>query len=160
MASGQTLLTPMAAEFQKLQSGDADPIVRNTIPAFAFDAGDTLLLTRKMPMAYSNATGLDFIIHGLCATATSGNVVLGVRLKRLTGGDVDTETFATQKTVTVTGVPAGSAGTDFTGTVQFGTSEIDGIVGGDIFQLEIQLVSSGTTISGQWAFTGLEIRDR
>lgn len=160
MASGQTLLRMTAADFQRLQTGDGDPIIRNTIPGVAFDPGETLLRVDVMPMAYSNATGLDVIIHGFCATATSGNVVLGVRFKLLTGQDADTKAFASQKTVTVTGVPSGSAGTEFNGTVQFSTSEIDGIVGGNVFQIEIQLVSSGTTISGQWGLIACHIKDR
>lgn len=162
MASGQTIFAFHADACMHVLSTDGTVSVVNNQSFKLLDAGDTVRCTVKIIKDYTNLVGIDVIVHlrTPAAGATSGNAVIGVRFERQTGLDLDGDSWGSQKTVTVTGVP-GAAGTEFQATIQFSTSEIDGCVGGDMARIEVQLVTSGTTISpAQVLFAMCEGRDR
>ena len=91
------------------------------------------------------------------STATSGNVPWGVRFARILEDvdNLDTDSYASQKTVTTT--VGGTSGLIKKSTITFTQAEADSIAAGNPFKLELQRVSSGDTMAANAQFLRLTI---
>ena len=122
---------------------------RNGHPVTLFpqSADTAIIASYVMPYDYSG--------HGIVwqapftSDATTGNFVVGVSIERVgTSQDIDSDSFATEKTATV--AIAGNSGTSVLASVAFSNSEIDGLLAGERFRLRVRRLGTNEldTITG------------
>lgn len=144
MASGNIL---GRYDFSRNRYTGANPAtvdVRNGHWVLEFDPGataETATFEDVLPSNYAGG-GITVYIEFMVDTATSGNVVWGASFERHdTGTDLDSDSFAAEKTVTVaapgtTGAPA------YTSIAFTNGAEIDSLAALESFRLKIRRVSS------------------
>ena len=109
---------------------------------------ETIFWTRVLP-ADDPGAGIVVTLYVAAQSATSGTIGWDVAFERVDAGglDVDSDSFATAKTITAATVP-GTAGVTMTQTVTFSNSEIDGLVAGEMFRIRIRRDVSNDTATG------------
>ena len=146
MASEDTLIPLSAGQGISALTAGATPFERNNRPVFQFSASVAQTLEFPgliMPSNYSATTGID-VKMTFTAVATTGDVDVDVALERNDGAfDLDGNGFATAVSVDNTNVPA-TSGFPFAIIVALLTSEMDGVIKGDMFRMSIARPNSDT----------------
>ncbi len=124
--------------------------VRNTHRLLAFPAGvdRSAYFTGVLPEAYGGA-GLTVGIEWIAASATAGDVVWGVAFERHGQVlDLDTDSFATEKTTTSTA--QSTNGVKRVAEITFTNTEIDGLLAGEQYRIRVRRVGTNgsDTMSG------------
>lgn len=161
MASGDTLLIftplmnePPAASFATLDT-------RNAHVVLDFDgaADEEAVFKGVMPAHYASG-GLTVKVHVAFTSATSGTANIECHLERITGLDIDADSFATFQDVGVTA--NGTSGIEVVGSITFTSgAAMDSIVVGDLFRLKIRRDADGTNgtddITTDMELLGIEV---
>lgn len=160
MSSGNTLGYMDAAGFVAPSSNMATYSTRNGHLILDFDhtTAESVLGSAVLSRNYAGG-GLTFTIMWL-TTATSGNCVWGLSIERHDdeGTDLDSDSFAAEKTVTATAPTTG-------GSVQYSTiaftsgAEMDSLAAGEHFRFKVRRVATdgGDTInSNDCSLLGVE----
>ena len=144
MASGDTLLIftpqmnePPAADFATFDT-------RNAHLVLDFDgAADEEAVFKGILPAHYDGGGLTVKVHVAFTSATSGTANIECHLERITGLDIDADSFAAMQDV---GVAAnGTSGIEVVGSITFTSgAQMDSIVVGDLFRLKIRRDADGT----------------
>lgn len=125
---------------------------RNARPALDFDAGATQEIarwTRFLPDSYAGG-GVTVTLVVALTSATSGTVGFLVSFERInaSGLDIDTDSFATAKTITAVTVP-GTSGQVLYLSVNFSDgAEMDGLVAGELYRLHVERDTANDTATG------------
>ena len=161
MASGDTLLIftplmnePPAAAFATLDT-------RNSHIVLDFDGAtdEEAVFKAVMPAHYAGG-GLTVKVHVAFTSATSGTANIECHLERITGLDIDADSFATFQDVGVTA--NGTSGIEVVGSITFTDgAAMDSIVVGDLFRLKIRRDADGTNgtddITTDMELLGIEV---
>jgi hypothetical protein len=130
----KTIFNGSASQGQPPAANYATFETRNTIGVLAFDAAtqEASRWTFHLPTEYTYATGVNVVIQ-TASTATSGNLRFGARIQRLTGVDIDADSYDTA--IETTAATSGTAG--LVTAVTMVNVPVDGASPGDLVQLEI-----------------------
>ena len=152
---------PTDASFRS--SGYATLDTRNTHPVLDFSdsAFENVFFHGIMPDNYETDASIDVSIHYAMTSASSGDCFWAVRIEKMTGLDIDSDSFTATYLNIVDTVPS-PAGTvkTATGSLTLADSRLDGLVAGDLFRLEVLRAGSlGTdTASGDAELLMVEMR--
>ena len=161
MASGNTLVTftplhnePTAASFATLD-------FRNVHPVLDFDgsADEEAVFTGIMPSSYAGG-GTTVKLHVAFTSATSGTANIEVSWERITGLDIDADSFATMTDASAT--PNGTSGIETVVSINFANgAAMDSVVAADIFRLKVHRDADGTNgtddVATDMELLGIEI---
>lgn len=135
---------------------------RNSIPVYEFDAAsaESAVFSGIIPEGADLSVGITVIISWVADTATSGNVIWTGAFERGTT-DLDTDSFAT-------GIDSSAAAANGTSgivtqtSINFSSSEIDGLSVGDLFRLKItrKAADASDTMTGDAQLIAVEARQR
>lgn len=144
MASTDTLVvfTPFNNEPPAAAYATLD--IRNSHPVLDFDGAtdEEAVFRAIMPDHYAGG-GLTVKVHVAFTSATSGTANIECHLERVTGLDIDADSFAAMQDVGVTA--NGTAGIEVVGNITFTSgAQMDSIVAGDLFRLKIRRDADGT----------------
>lgn len=162
MASGDTLIvfTPYANEPPATIYATLD--IRNAHPVLDFDGAidEEAVFTGIMPAAYSAAVGVTVKLHVAFTSATSGTANIEVSWERITGLDIDADSFATMLDASAT--PNGTSGIETIVSIPFTAgAAMDSVVAGDLFRLKVRRDSDGTNgtddVTTDMELLGIEI---
>ena len=163
MATTDTLLVftpfhnePPAASFATLDTRNAHPVLD-----FDGSADEEAVFTGIMPDNYAGG-GLTVKVHVCFSTATSGTANIECHLERITGLDIDADSFAAMQDVGVTA--NGTSGIEVVGSITFTDgAQMDSIVAGDLFRLKIRRDADGTNgtddITTDMELLGIEVTE-
>jgi hypothetical protein len=162
MASGSTLVvfTPNGAEFPASDYATLD--TRNNHPCLDFDTttAETAYWTAVMPQSYSDTTGVTVYVHWAATSATSGTIGWLIAFERdADGSSVTSDDFASNQTITAATVPGTAGILDVTSVAITKGANMDSVVAGDMFRLQIQRDVSNDTASGDAEVYAVEIRE-
>lgn len=123
---------PLAANYATLDT-------RNSHPTLDADGStqEGMCFSDVLASSYG-ATGLDVILWVGFTTATSGDAVFEAAFERMAAQDLDSDSFASAKTVTITA--NGTSGILSSGTISFSDSEIDSLAAGEPYRLRVRRV--------------------
>lgn len=161
MASGNTLLTfePLANEPPSTNYATIGS--RNGHPTLQFDdtTSWSAIFTAVMPQNYANTTGITVYITAT-AVATSGTMGWLVALERMDSAtDIDSDSFASDQTVTAATVP-GTSGQPLTLNVAITKgANMDSVVAGDTFRIRVARDVTNDTAVGNTEILSIEIRE-
>lgn len=163
MASTDTLavFTPLHNEPPSASFATLD--LRNGHPVLDFDgaADEEAVFTGIMPDNYAGG-GLTVKVHVAFTSATSGTANIECSLERITGLDIDADSFSTMQDVGVTA--NGTSGIEVIGSITFTDgAAMDSIVAGDLFRLKIRRDADGTNgtddITTDMELLGIEVTE-
>lgn len=163
LPSGGTLTLARfnAASNQPPGSAYATFNTRNAIAVLEFDAStdENAVFLSTMPEAALFTTGITAIIRWTAATATSGDCVWTVAFERM-NTDIDSDSFATGVSGTTT--TNGTSGVPNSTSINFSSSEIDGVTAGDPFRIKVtrDADAGGDTMTGDAQILAIELRQR
>lgn len=116
---------------------------RNGHPLIGFDdtVDENVLFSSAMSSNYAGAD-INIDIDWIAETAITGNVVWGVEIERNAPGinDIDSNSFATQKTAT--GAANGTSGIITRTTITLSQAEADTVAANDSYRMRIERVAS------------------
>ena len=162
MASGDSLFERDAQSSFPPASAAATPDVRNQAPVLDFDAAadEAAYVRLTLPRHYA-AGGITVSLRWAASTATSGVCRWGLALERLQDDvdDVDSHSFATEKTVDATA--ASASGELAYDEIAFLDSEIDGLLAGEEALLRVRRLGThaNDTMAGDAELFALEARE-
>ncbi len=162
MASGDSLFERDAQSSFPPASAAATPDVRNQAPVLDFDAAadEAAYVRLTLPRHYA-AGGITVSLRWAASTATSGVCRWGLALARLQDDvdDVDSHSFATEKTVDATA--ASASGELAYDEIAFLDSEIDGLLAGEEALLRVRRLGThaNDTMAGDAELFALEARE-
>lgn len=162
MASGNSLLSWVATANQPPTTNIATPDTRNAIPLLSFDASldEEARFSDRLPRHYAG-NGITVSCEFEMASATSGNVVLGVSVERADAAtDLDTDSFASEVTGTFS-VPGTSGFPKYVDIALTNGAQMDSWAVGESGRLKVRRVgSSGSdTAAGDLQLKSVEIRE-
>lgn len=160
MAAGNTLVTLFPGANDP-GSTTAQLDARNNHPQLNYDdtTNEDGVWTAIMPQHYSAIAGVTVITWWAAASAVAGDIDVDVAFERMTGLDIDADSFATAQSTDNTSVPA-TAGQPFSVSVALTAgSQIDGVVAGDTFRLKVTRDATSDTAAGDVSLLGVEIRE-
>lgn len=122
---------------------------RNNHPVLDFDTTtqEAAIFSGEIPERYDNSSGITVSVFAALTSATSGTLGWDVAFESLASQDIDSDGFATAKTITAATVPA-TSGQLLKGSVVFSNSEIDGLTAGDPFRIRIRRDVANDTATG------------
>lgn len=122
---------------------------RNNHPILDFDATtqETAIFSGVVPESYDNSSGFTVDVFASLASATSGTLGWDVAFESLATQDMDSDGFATAKTITAATVPA-TSGQLLKQSVAFTHNEIDGLTAGTAFRVRIRRDVANDTATG------------
>jgi len=161
MATGNSLCVfrpldnePPAASFMTLD-------LRNGHPVLDADgsADEEAVFTGIMPAHYAGG-GVTVKLHVAFTSATSGTVNIEVSWERITGLDIDADSFATMTDASAT--PNGTSGIETIVSIAFADgAAMDSVVAGDLFRLKVRRDADGTNgtddVTTDMELLGIEI---
>lgn len=163
MASGDSLLTigPLQASFPS--SNPANPDSRNTHPVLDFDATtqDTVYFANLiMPRHYAGGNIVVYVHHA-ASSATSGTIGWDVTIERVgTAQDIDSDGFATAKTITAATVPGTSGIINVSNvTLTAGATDTDSVAAGEAFRIRLRRDVANDTATGDAEFYAMELKE-
>jgi hypothetical protein len=135
---------------------------RNGHPVLDFDSGATpevAIFTGVLPRHYAGG-GVTVYVHWSC-DATSGTVGWLVSFERIGDGsqDIDSDGFASEKTVTAATVPGTSGHVDITNVAFTDGAEIDSIAVGEAFRIKIRRDTAVDTAASDANLVAVEIKE-
>lgn len=147
---------PPAASFATLDT-------RNAHPCLDFDgsADEEAVFTGVMPDNYAGG-GVTVKVHVAFTTATSGTANIEALWERITGLDIDADSFAAMQDIGVTA--NGTSGIEVIGSIAFTDgAQMDSVVAGDLFRLKIRRDADGTNgtddITTDMELLGIEVTE-
>jgi hypothetical protein len=144
MASGDSLIIFRAQDNEPPVAAFATLDTRNAHLVLDFDGAtdEEAVFTGIMPANYAGG-GLTIKVHVSFTSATSGTANIECHLERITGLDIDADSFAAFQDVGVTA--NGTPGIEVVGSITFTDgAAMDSIVAGDLFRLKIRRDADGT----------------
>ena len=164
MASGDTLLliSPLQASFPS--SNPATPDLRNAHPVLDFDTTtqETVYFDNLvMPRHYAGGNIVVYVHHA-ASSATTGTIGWGVTLERIGDSqqDIDSDGFATEKTIVAATVPATSGHVDIVNaTLTAGATDTDSIAAGEGFRIRLRRDVANDTAAGDAEFFAMELKE-
>lgn len=145
MASGNVLCVFFPHGGVPPSSNMATLDTRNNHPVLNFDAttDETIYFEGVLPDTYSGG-GLTVDIYWLGASATSGAVCWEVGIERQdTGTDLDSDSFATNRTVSTT--TSATSGAQVKSSISFTSgAQMDSLAAGEPFRLQVVRDANGT----------------
>lgn len=122
---------------------------RNNHPILDFDTTtqETAIFSGVVPNSYDNSSGFTVDVFAALTSATSGTLGWDVAFESLATQDMDSDGFATAKTITATAVP-GTSGQLLKLSVALSHSEIDGLTAGTAFRLRVRRDVANDTATG------------
>jgi hypothetical protein len=162
MASGDTLASwtafaaapPPAANYATVD-------VRNNHEVLDFDdtTSEAAHFASVMPQNYSDTTGVTVYVTSASSSATSGTVGWTIEFERVTGLDVDADSFASAQTITATNV-SGTSGIPTTRSVAVTKgANMDSVVAGDDYRVRVKRDTANDTAAGDAELISVEIRE-
>jgi hypothetical protein len=162
MASGETLLIFTAVHGEPPSSNFATFDLRNLHPVLDFDptTNESMVFGGVLPRNYGGG-GITAYIHYSMSTAESGDVDWDIAFERIGDQqqDVDSDSFATAKSVDDTTVPSTSGFVDIVSIAFSNGSEIDSIAVGEKFRLKITRDAASDTASGDAELHAIELKE-
>jgi hypothetical protein len=161
MSSGNTLVIFHPFDSEPPATGYASLGLRNRHPVLNFD--DTVqkaaVFGNVMPQNYSGG-GVTVYLHW-CAAAITGTVGWEVSFERIGDSqqDVDSDGFATAKTVTATTVPGTSGHVDITNVTFADGADMDSVAVGEAFRLKVARDVANDTAVGDAQLIAVEIKE-
>lgn len=163
MASGDTLLIigPLQASYPS--SNPATPDIRNTHPVLDFDTTtqETVYFANLvMPRHYAGGNIVVYVHHA-ASSATSGTIGWDVTLERVgTAQDIDSDGFATAKTITAATV-SGTSGIMIISNVTLtaGATDTDSVAAGEAFRIRLRRDVANDTATGDAEFYAMELKE-
>ena len=147
---------PPAAAFATLDT-------RNAHPVLDFDGAtdEEAVFTGVMPDNYA-AGGITVKLHVAFTTATTGTANIEVSWERITGLDIDADSFATMTDGSAT--PNGTSGIETVVSIAFANgAAIDSVVAADLFRLKVRRDADGTNgtddITTDMELLGIEVTE-
>lgn len=139
--SGQTLMVFRPTQNEPPAASFATPGQRNGHPTLLFDgaADEEAVFSGIVPASYAGG-GFTLLIHVSFVSATSGTANIEAQVERVTGLDIDTDSFATFTDASAT--PNATSGIETVVTIPM--ANMDLIVAGDLFRLKIHRDADGT----------------
>jgi hypothetical protein len=133
--------------------------LRNNHPVLDFDTTtqETAIFSGVVPSLYDNSSGFTVDVYAAMSSATSGTLGWDVAFESLASQDIDSDGFASAKTITATTVP-GTSGQLLKLSVAFAHSEIDGLTAGDAFRIRLRRDVSNDTATGDAELVALVVR--
>jgi|10_taG_2_1085330.scaffolds.fasta_scaffold63559_2 hypothetical protein len=135
--------------------------IRGIYPVLDFDdtTAESIYFVGVMPQQYTG-NGLGVYLFFTMTSAVSGDVDWSVKFERLTtfDQDIDSTSFSSATSVTNTAVPTNAGEIASTSISITSGSNMDNIVAGDMFLLEIIRGATADTASGDAELLGVEIR--
>lgn len=116
---------------------------RNAIPIVTFDDAVNEQIIRSFKMSDDYADGdLTVDIDVVAASATTGNMVFAVAFEANApgGNDIDSDSFAAQKTVTI--AAPGTSGVIARGSITFTQAEADAIAAGNAGRIQVERLAT------------------
>lgn len=163
MASNNTLITFHPQDNQPPAANYATLDTRNTTSPHAvldFDqtTQEIAIFTGVMPRHYAGG-GITVYVHW-AADVVTNTVGWDVAFERIGDGsqDIDSDGFATAKTITAATVPATSGNVDIT-NVAFTNGEIDGVLVGELFRLRIRRDVANDNAAGDAQLVAVELKE-
>ena len=163
MASGDSLLTigPLQASFPS--SNPANPDSRNTHPVLDFDATtqETVYFANLiMPRHYAGGNIVVYVHHA-ASSATSGTIGWDVTIERVgTAQDIDSDGFATAKTITAATVPGTSGIINVSNvTLTAGATDTDSVAAGEAFRIRLRRDVANDTATGDAELYAMELKE-
>lgn len=144
MASGNTLATLFPYSNEPPAASYATLDLRNGHPCLDFDgsADEEAIFTGIMPQNYDGG-GVTVILKVRFTSATSGNAFFQAGFERMTGLDVDADSFAAFQGADAD--PNGTSGIETACSIPFTNgAQMDSVVAGDEFRLKVRRDADGT----------------
>lgn len=164
MASGDTLIIFGAQNFQQPASAFAYLGMRNAHPVVLFTpTGDKACqFSGLFPRHYTNSgVTVTLIWAASSSIVPAENCRWGVAFERMAENDIDidADSFATEKTVDAH--PLVTSGALIYTTLVFTNGEIDGIIAGEAFRLQVRRITTSVTsnMSGNAQLAFVELRE-
>lgn len=131
---------------------------RNSVALLYYPAGSNAnsVFLSVIPQGSDLSNGLRLRIFWVAETATSGDCTLGGAWER-GNTDIDSDSFSTPVTATTT--TSGTSGIPNITTIDFSSSEIDGITNTDSYRLQIGR-SASDSMSGGCEIMAIEVQTR
>jgi len=162
MASGDTLLIFTALHNEPPASNYATLDVRNQHPVLDFDAAtnESAVFSAIMPRNYGG-NGITVYLHYAMTSATSGTVDWDAVFERIGDHqqDIDSDGFATAKSVDDTTVPGTSGLVDVVGISFSDGSEIDNVAAGEGFRLKVARDAVNDDAAGDAELLFVELKE-
>lgn len=163
MASGNTLAIFMPGSYEPPSSNPAAPGKRNGRRTLDFDTTtqETAIWSGVMPRNYAGGNIVVYVTWA-AASATSGTIGWDVTIERSSDAalDIDSDGFATAKTITAVTVPA-TAGIEATSNVTLtaGATDTDSVAAGDTFRIRIRRDVANDTAAGDAQILSVELKE-
>lgn len=163
MASGDTLCSwPTAYSMVQPSTGYTAMArdIRNNVGVLDADAAavEVVILEGVLPANYAGG-GLTFNFWFKATTATTGDVVTGAAIER-GNTDIDSDSFASEKTVTST--TDGTCGISKKGTISYTSgAEMDSLAAGEPFRIKLARNGSdgSDTMAGDAEYHAAELKE-
>ena len=164
MATGETLITlsPLQASFPS--SNPATPDLRNAHPVLDFDTTTQEIVyfdNLIMPRHYAGGNIVVYVHHA-ASSATTGTIGWDVTLERISDSqqDIDSDGFATAKTITAATVPGTSGHVAIVNvTLTAGATDTDSVAVGEAFRIRLRRDVSNDTATGDAEFFAMELKE-
>jgi hypothetical protein len=145
MATGDTLATFTPYQNEPPGSNYATLDLRNVHPVLDFDGStdEEAVFTFVMPSNYGGG-GVTVKVHYTATSATSGTARFQTSFERVTGQNIDSDSFATANSGGA--ATSGTSGIITTVSINHANgSEMDSCVAGDVCRLKIRRDADGTS---------------
>ena len=162
MASGETLVTWVAQSNEPPAFNPATLDKRNMIPVLDFDdsVNEHAVFRGVMPQHYSG-NGIKAYLHVSMTSAVTGDIDLDGAFERIGDGqqDIDSDGFATAKSVDNTAVPATCGHVDIIEMTFSDGAEIDNVGPGELFRFKLSRDAVSDTATGDMELHAIELRE-
>jgi hypothetical protein len=162
MASGDTLLIFTPLHNEPPASNYATIDLRNQHPVLDFDAvtNESAVFSAVMPRSYGGG-GITVFLHYAMSNATSGTVDWDVAFERIGDQqqDIDSNDFASAKSVDDTTVPGTSGLVDVVNISFSHGAEIDDTAAGEAFRIKVTRDASSDTAGGDAELVAVELKE-
>lgn len=162
MASGDTLLAFFPSDNEPPASNYATLDIRNSHPVLDFDttAAEVAIFTGVLPRNYGGG-GITVYIHAALTGATTGTLGWLVAFERISDSatDIDSDSFASDQTVTAATVPATSGVILVLNVAVTNGANMDSIAVGDSFRLRITRDVANDTAAGDAELIAVELKE-
>lgn len=162
MASGNTLITFKPYDNEPPTSNFATIDLRNNHPVLDFDGStnESCYFTGVMPRIYAGG-GVTVYIHYAMTSATSGDIDWDISFECIGDQqqDLDSDGFASVKSVDNTTVPSTSGNVDIVSIGFTNGAEINNTSVGDSFRIKITRDAVSDTATGDAELVAVEIKE-
>lgn len=162
MAAGETLLQWGPFGNEPPSSNYATLDTRNLHPVLDFDdtTNESAVFSGVMPQNYAGG-GVVVYVHYSMTSATSGDVDIDAAFERVGDGqqDVDSDGFATAKSVDNTDVPGTCGHVDIVSIAFANGADMDSVAKGEKFRLKITRDAASDTATGDLELHAVEVRE-